>query len=207
MRGRPLSFDRDRALDAALRLFWERGYDTTSVAELTEAMGITAPSLYAAFGDKRRLFAEATDRYQASYGAFADRALTEEPTARAAVERLLRDAAVAYVTPRQPRGCLVISSATNCTPASADIREDLRRRRQANLRALQRVIARDITVGRLPADTDAHQLALFYAATLQGMSQQARDGATRNDLLAIAEAGLRAWPDPSPPAAEQARSS
>jgi AcrR family transcriptional regulator len=198
MRGRPLGFDREQALDTALRLFWERGYDTTSITELTRAMGISAPSLYAAFGDKRRLFVEATDRYQASYGAFADRALTEEPTARAAVERLLCEAANAYVTPHQPRGCLVLTSATNCTPASAEVHDDLRRRRQTNLRALQRAVTRDITVGRLPADTDAHQLALFYGAILQGMSQQARDGGTRNELLGVAEASLDAWPDPKP---------
>jgi AcrR family transcriptional regulator len=189
-----LSFDRDLALDRALRLFWQHGYDTTSVAELTEAMGITAPSLYTAFGDKRRLFLEAADRYQATYAAYAAIAITEEPTAQAAITRLLRESAREYTKPRQPRGCLVISAALNCTPASDEVSDDLRRRRKATQDIMERIIRRDTTARMLPADTDPHGLAAFYFTTLQGMSQQARDGARRRDLLTVAEISLGAWP-------------
>lgn len=195
MRGRPLSFDRDQALEQAVRLFWERGYDTTSVAELTEVMGITAPSLYTAFGDKRRLFLEAVDRYEGTYGAFAKRALSEEPTAHEAISRLLRDAARQYTHPGHPRGCLVITAATNCTATSEEIRGDLLRRRQTNLNALEKMFRRDLAAGLIAPRTNARDLALFYAATLQGMSQQARDGASRRDLLAITEISLQAWPN------------
>ncbi len=101
-RGRPRSFDRATALEKALMAFWENGYEATSVSDLTRAMDIGAPSLYAAFGDKRSLFEEVVQVYGARYGAFTERALAEEPTARAAVERTLREAAVEYTAPGRP---------------------------------------------------------------------------------------------------------
>jgi AcrR family transcriptional regulator len=193
-KGRPRSFDRDAALQSALLVFWEHGYDATPVTLLTEAMGIGAPSLYAAFGDKRTLFEAALDRYLHTYGAFAHRALVEEPTARSGVERLLREAAVAYTGRGHPPGCLLGSAATNCTPQSAEVKSHLRDLRAQGDRALEQKIATATGAGELPADTDAHALATFYGATLQGMGAQARDGATRADLDAIATAALRAWP-------------
>src|SRR5689334_22879157 len=95
-RGRPRSFDRERALDVALRAFWQRGFDAVSVADLTVAMGITPPSLYAAFGDKKALFREVVDRYQETYGAFFGRALDAEPSVRDGLRAALRAAAIAY---------------------------------------------------------------------------------------------------------------
>src|SRR3954453_601461 len=94
--GRPRTFDREQALGSAVDVFWHHGYDATSVALLSQAMRITTPSLYSAFGDKRTVFFEALDRYLATYGAFTGRALTEEPTAQRAITRLLRDAADSY---------------------------------------------------------------------------------------------------------------
>jgi AcrR family transcriptional regulator len=195
--GRPRSFDRDEALEAAITVFWEHGYEATSIALLTGALGIGTPSLYAAFGDKRTLFLEALDRYLDTYGAFTRRALAEEPNARAGVERLLREAAAAYTRPGRPPGCLLITAATNCSPQSADIAAHLRRLRAASLRALRDSIAAAARAGEVPAGTDAHALASFYSAVLQGMSARARDGATRPDLEQIAEAALRTWP-PAP---------
>jgi AcrR family transcriptional regulator len=192
--GRPRSFDRDEALEAAMAVFWEHGYDATSIAMLTRELEIGAPSLYAAFGDKRALFLQALERYIHTYGAFSDRALAEEPNARHAVERLLGEAAAAYTRPERPRGCLLITAATNCSPQSADIAARLRELRAADTRALEDKIAAAARAGELPADTDAHALATFYAAVLQGMSAQARDGSSRSDLEQIAEAALEAWP-------------
>ena len=193
-RGRPRGFDRDTALTAALRAFWEHGFEATSLADLTKAMGITAPSLYAAFGDKRALFHEVVEAYGRSHGAFSERALAEEPTIRRGVARMLREAAHAYTDPAHPRGCLVISAAINCTPGSADIETFLRDRRNANVRGIEERIRADVAGGILPAGTDARALAVFTGAALQGMSQQARDGASTADLTAIADATLRAWP-------------
>jgi AcrR family transcriptional regulator len=179
-----------------MRAFWEHGFEATSIAELTKAMGIGAPSLYAAFGDKKTLFREVVAAYQRTYGAFAMRALAEEPTARQGVARLLREAATEYTDSRHPRGCLVISAATNCSPDSIDVEDFLRRLRNANVRELERRIRADIKAGELPSDTDPKALATYTAAVLQGMSQQARDGATRAQLEAVAEAAMRAWPQP-----------
>ncbi|MET8863453.1 TetR/AcrR family transcriptional regulator [Nonomuraea sp. NPDC004580] len=185
-------FDRDEALESALRTFWQHGYEATSVATLTTAMGINPPSLYAAFGDKRRLFEESVQRYQETYGAFAARALTDEPTAREAVERVLRDAAHEYSRADHPHGCMIISAAVNCE--SAEVVELLRGFREATKAAIRQRIDDDVSAGRLPPGTDTDGLATFYAAIIQGMSTQARDGASLRELLAVADRAMAAWP-------------
>ncbi|MFE7095546.1 TetR/AcrR family transcriptional regulator [Streptomyces erythrochromogenes] len=191
-RGRPRSFDRDAALDKAMTAFWERGYEATSISDLTSSIGVSAPSLYAAFGDKRKLFDEVVAVYGSRYGDFAGVALAQEPTARAAVERILREAARIYTDPAHPPGCMVISAATNTT--SEEVAQALRTRRNAGLELFERRIRADVAAGALPADTDARALARYAGAVLQGMSQQSRDGATREELEAVAERALLAWP-------------
>lgn len=193
-RGRPRSFDRQAALEQAALTFWEHGYEATSISDLTAALGIGAPSLYAAFGDKRQLFQEAVASYQQTHGSFTAKALEEEPTAREAITRMLHEAAAEYTSPDHPRGCLVISAAQNCSAASADVEESLRAIRNTNVAALESRIQSDIDTGALPPTANARTLALFTAATIQGMSQQSRDGATQADLTAIATAALKAWP-------------
>lgn len=191
-RGRPRSFDRATALDRALMAFWEHGYEATSVADLTRVMGIGTPSLYAAFGDKRTLFEEVVRVYTATYGAFGDRALAEEPTARAAVERTLREAAATYTDPAHPYGCLVAHAATNC--GSPEVARPLRELRTAGIAALESRIRADLAAGRLPSGADAAALARHTAAMTQGMSQQARDGASREEMEALAEIAMDIWP-------------
>ncbi|MFG2788522.1 TetR/AcrR family transcriptional regulator [Streptomyces sp. NPDC048419] len=191
-RGRPRSFDRETALEKALMAFWEHGYEATSVSDLTRVMGIGAPSLYAAFGDKRALFEEVVTSYDRRYGSFADRALAEEPTARAAVERMLREAAAEYTAPGRPHGCLVVHAATNCT--SPEIEESLRERRNADIAAFESRMKAGIAAGELPAGTNAAALARHTGAVMQGMSQQARDGASREELVALAEIAMTIWP-------------
>ncbi|MFL6074912.1 MAG: TetR/AcrR family transcriptional regulator [Mycobacteriales bacterium] len=193
--GRPRAFDRDAALDSALTLFWRHGYEATSLAELTRAMGINPPSLYAAFGDKRALFTEAVDRYQRLHGYFSVRALDEEPTARAGIERLLREAAGIYADPGHPPGCMIITAATNCGPQHADVQDEMRGHRETLRRLFTERIAADVAAGLLPHDTDPDALGRFYAATMQAMSAQARDGATVEELDRIATLALRAWPE------------
>ncbi|MFI7298052.1 TetR/AcrR family transcriptional regulator [Streptomyces sp. NPDC050121] len=191
-RGRPRSFDRAAALEKAVLAFWRHGYEATSVSDLTRIMGIGAPSLYAAFGDKRALFEEVVNVYGDTYGSFAGRALAEEPTARAAVERLLREAAVEFTHPRHPYGSLVIHAATNCT--TPEVEDALRRRRGAALAAVERRIAAGVAAGELPQGTDTGALARAVGAVFQGMSHQARDGASREQLEAVAEIALSIWP-------------
>ncbi|MEU9289706.1 TetR/AcrR family transcriptional regulator [Streptomyces sp. NPDC048275] len=191
-RGRPRSFDRRTALEKATLAFWEHGYEATSVSDLTRVMGIGAPSLYAAFGDKQTLFEEAVRAYDTTYGSFGDRALAEEPTVRGAVERMLREAAAEYTDPRHPHGCLVIHAAINCT--TPEVEESLRARRNATIAAFESRMSAGIAAGELPADTDAAALARHTGAMIQGMSQQARDGATKEELEAVAELAMAIWP-------------
>ena len=192
-KGRPRGFDRDQALEAALLEFWRHGYEATSIAALTKAMGINPPSLYAAFGDKRRLFSAAVERYAVTHGDYGARALGQ-PTARGVVETMLRLAATEYTEAGHPPGCLVIDGATNTSEASQDVAEELRAYREGTKQAIAERIAADVDAGRLPPQTDAPALATFYATLIQGMSTQARDGASEQDLQRVADVALAAWP-------------
>jgi TetR/AcrR family transcriptional regulator, copper-responsive repressor len=198
-RGRPRAFDRDDALEKAMLLFWKRGYDATSVADLASGLGINPPSLYAAFGDKRSLFLEAVERYADRYGSFLPKALQEGATAYQAIERMLHDAAEMYSLPDCPRGCMVISAATNCTPASAGIADDLRARRVASHGAILARLKKGLGDGDLPDTADVGALADFYAATLYGLSALARDGASREALEGIAAQAMLIWPKQAAP--------
>lgn len=197
-RGRPLSFDRDQALEQAMHVFWQRGYEAASISELTAAMGITAPSLYTAFGDKERLFLEAIERYATGPGGGYPRALEEEPTAYLAIKRCLEEAAEELTRPCHPKGCMVVMAATNCSEASAHIQAALAKRRAASDAGVRCRIEHGISSGELPADTDAESLANFYATVFRGMSMQATDGASRESLLATAAVALKAWPKAAP---------
>ncbi|MFF8591845.1 TetR/AcrR family transcriptional regulator [Streptomyces sp. NPDC015220] len=196
-RGRPRSFDRETALVQATLLFWKHGYEGTSISDLTAAMGISPPSLYAAFGDKRALFTEVVDRYGSTFGAFMENALTQESDPRAGFARMLDEAAVSYTDPGHPAGCLVISAATNYSPQTADIEQDMRARRVANVGAFETRLRDAEARGSLPEGTDTRALAVYFAAVVQGMSQQARDGATTAELRRTAEYAMAAWPEPS----------
>jgi AcrR family transcriptional regulator len=194
-RGRPRTFDREAALWAAIRLFWERGFEATSLGELTVAMGIRPGSLYAAFGDKKALFREAVEVYGRSpVGSFPARALAEEPTARGAVSRILREAAAIYADPSHPPGCLAISAATNVTVHDDEIAKFLRDVRNAGVAAIEERLRRAEGEGELRAGTDAPALASYFATIVQGLSQRARDGADVDELSQVAELALTAWP-------------
>ena len=183
------------ALDAATRLFWERGYEATSIGELTAAMGIRPGSLYAAFGDKMSLFKEVVQHYgRSAVGAFVGVALDEEASARTAFARILREAADIYPDPSHPAGCLTISAATNVASAGDEAEAFLRDLRNRNLAAFEARLRKARDDGELPDSTDPHRLAAFFAAVIQGMSQRARDGATADELRATADLALGVWP-------------
>ena len=193
-RGRPLSFDRDAALETAMHVFWERGYEAASISDLTSAMGITPPSLYTAFGDKEQLFLEAIERYALGYGSAGARALDEEQTARGAIERWLLEAANELTQPCHPKGCMVVMAATNCSAAAERVQDALLLRRTEAIANVGRRIQGGIDGGELPPDTDAKDLANFYATIYQGMSMQAKDGATHESLMATVRTAMRSWP-------------
>lgn len=205
--GRPLSFDREAALDAAMRLFWRHGYEATSIAELTQAMGITPPSLYGAFGDKRRLFLEAVDRYLGGGAIAVIRTIDEAETGHEAARALLTAAALGDTGEDTPPGCLLASSLVSSSAVAAEVREELaeiRRRIEAALRAR---IEDDIRAGRAPRHCDAEALAGHVFAVVQGMSTLAKDGAGRDKLLRIVDQAMAGWPAPiSDPGAGRRRS-
>ena len=192
--GRPLSFDREAALTKAMHLFWQHGYETTSVAELTAAMGITPPSLYTAFGDKKRLFLETIDRYTNGGAVTAIGLIHDAASARDAAMAMLRGSAIAFTGADTPAGCLVASAAVSGSDAAADVRAHLARFRLDIEIALRDKTKTDIAAGRLPPGTNAPALAAMTMAVIQGMSTLAKDGADRSKLLAIAETALQSWP-------------
>jgi AcrR family transcriptional regulator len=192
-KGRPREFDADEALDRALEVFWRKGYEGASLAELTEAMGINRPSLYAAFGNKEALFRRAFDRYADGPAAYTREAL-KAPTAREVAERLLRGAADALTDPSYPPGCLGVMGALTCGEAAESIREELCARRAAFEKELTQRLERAKGESDLPADTDCADLARLVMTITQGMSVQAASGATRADLRKVAEMALKVWP-------------
>ena len=194
VRGRPREFDADKALDRAMRVFWRKGFLGASLTDLTRAMRVSRPSLYAAFGDKERLYLEAVELYKSGLGN-SGRILAAETTARAAIERLLEASAIELTnTKDHPPGCLVVASAINGSPQSAHLQAALRGCRLEAEARITAKIKRGIRDGELPPRTNAAALGKFYMTVMQGMTIQARDGATQKELLAVARAAMLQWP-------------
>jgi AcrR family transcriptional regulator len=192
-RGRPREFDRAEALNRAMNVFWARGYEGASVDDLTAAMGINKPSLYAAFGSKQALFREAISLYERTEGVPVQRALDDAPTARAGIEAALRCNARAYTRPRRPRGCMVVLSSLLGASENETVRQFLARGRRASETAMRRRIERGIREGDVPSGADPARIAAFYTTVTQGLSIQARDGASEAALNAIVDAAMGAW--------------
>ncbi len=191
-RGRPRAFDRDAALDHAVRLFWRKGYEATSVRDLGDEIGIGQPSLYNAFGGKRALFGEAVRVYDQRYGGLIEVALADEPTAARAIRRILAEAPARYTQDGLPRGCLVAGGDAGAD--DADVHDLLAQVRAEKARELTTKINADRRSGELPADTDAEALAGYVMTVLNGLAQRARDGATRQELEKIAAIAVTVVP-------------
>lgn len=194
-RGRPRSFDRNTALLSAVRVFRERGYDGTTLADLQEAMGgLSPPSLYAAFGSKEQLFKEAVTAYVASTGQ-AGRCALEAPglSTREAIEQVLRANVDEITKPGEPSGCMLVLGAINGTPESAAACEHLHDIRAEARRSIARRIKRGVREGDVPRGIDVEGLATFVTAFLHGLSIQARDGASRAVLNAAVDRAMLAW--------------
>ncbi len=194
--GRPASFDRDVVLEKAMLAFWESGYETTSINDLTAAMEITAPSLYAAFGDKKRLFLEAMRRYAGDPDDLAA-ALALAPTARDAVAGMIEDAATHFTGEATPRGCLLASATATGSKDAAEVRAAVAQVRASIRAVVAHRIRMDMAEGSLPPDTDSGCLADLAITVIQGLSVMARDGANREALTAVARASMTGWPCPS----------
>jgi AcrR family transcriptional regulator len=193
-RGRPRTFDPDTALRQALDLFWERGYEGTSLNDLAQAMGIASASIYACFGSKENLFRKVMALYGATAGEPPRRALREQPTARTAIHEMLRATADQVTGTDTPHHCMLILAAPTGAVENHAVREFLAERRRGQLSTIKDRLGRGVTDGDLtapPAGLDA--IARYYTTVVQGLSVQARDGATRAELETVITCAMAAW--------------
>jgi AcrR family transcriptional regulator len=185
-RGRPPAFDRNQVLARAAETFWRLGYEGASIADLTEAMGITPQSLYAAFGSKADLYKESLAHYRQTAGAFTARVLTEEWNAADAFVRLLRESAREFCKAGRPHGCMISTATLACASENLPVADHVAGLRAGALKLFRDRIERGITEGHFRPDTDAAALARYLGAIIQGMSVQARDGASEEELASLA---------------------
>jgi AcrR family transcriptional regulator len=193
-RGRPRSFDRDEALRQAQELFWSRGYEGVTLADLQEAMGgITAPSFYAAFGSKEKLFRETIELHRRCDGSAPAKALIGGATARESIEGMLRAAAEGFSQPGKPSGCMLVIGAMNCTQANRGIADYMRDERMQRYPFIRQRLQRAVREGDLPKRVDLNALVTFYVTVLDGLALQARDGVARKALMSAVDAAMAAW--------------
>jgi len=197
--GRPRSFDRDQALDAAMRVFWKQGYEGASLTALTAAMGINRPSLYAAFGDKAGLFREAVARYGIGPGRYVRRALGQ-PRARQVAEMLLRGTVAMATDTANPGGCLWVQGALVASTEGEPIRQEMAAVRERGIARMRDRFDRARREGDLPSSTDVPALTLFLVSMMNGLAVQASGGHSREALNSAVDVALKIWPtgaDPS----------
>lgn len=193
--GRPREFCTEQALSAALKVFWRKGFDGASLSDLTEAMGITKPSLYCAFGNKEQLFVQALDLYEREKLAFIDEALSA-PTAKEVAERLLFSGADVHTADPDTPGCLGVRSILSCSagPASESVKQEIVKRRFGFETKLRERFDRAKAEGDLSPDCDTTALTMFVTTLAQGIALQAGSGANRAQLYAVIEMALQSWP-------------
>jgi len=192
-RGRPRAFDPDAALERAMHVFWAKGYEGASLSDLTRAMRINRPSLYAAFGNKEQLFRKALDRYISGPLAYFGEALAA-PKARDVIEQIFLGAARMAGDPRFPSGCLMVQGALAVGNSAGSVRKEAAGRRAAGEVALRRRLRRAKREGDLPKKSDPTELARYVITVLQGMAVQGAGGASPAQLRRVAQMALRAWP-------------
>jgi AcrR family transcriptional regulator len=190
-RGRPRVFDMDEALDKALTIFWARGYEGASIAELTETIGVNKPSLYAAFGNKEELFYKALMRYASGPVAFVNDVLNQT-TARKVAETFLVRAAEFLTDPQHPKGCMIVQGALSSGESAELVRNTLINFRKSYEKKLEDRFTKAIVDGDLPSEANPKSLAKYLATLHQGMSVQATSGATKAELLDIANIAMKA---------------
>lgn len=192
-KGRPREFNAEQALTAALRVFWSKGYEGASLSDLTAAMGITRPSLYAAFGNKEALFRKALDLYEREKLAYVSEALAA-PTARQVAERMLRGSLANQTSENEPKGCLGVISSVACGAEAESIREHVIERRASSHQAIIDRFERARAEGDLPSHIDVQGLTSYLLAILQGMAVQAGSGVSAEELEPMIATCLAVWP-------------
>lgn len=193
LRGRPRVFDMDEALDKALEIFWKRGYEGASIAELTETLGINKPSLYAAFGNKEELFNKTLSRYVAGPVAFIQEAINQ-PSAYEVAQSFLTKAVEFFTDTKHPKGCLIVQAALSVSADSLLVQDLLTKYRYSYEQQLAKRFEKAKEEGDLPTDANAETLAKFLSTLHQGMSVQVTSGASKEELMQVVEFALKSWP-------------
>lgn len=188
--GRPIGFDRDAALEAAMLLFWERGFEGTSMADLTQAMGLNPSSIYAAFGDKHALFSAAVRRYMGIRAQYATKAL-EEPTLKRVIRALFNNTVAFLTTPGHPPTCMTLAGAAGCSLEAKPARDLMREIRKQNQIAIRERLLKARKSGELPKDINADDYARYLSSIIAGLSIQAANGATKQELKRTAQMAVR----------------
>lgn len=189
-RGRPRAFDRDEALDRAVEVFWAKGFGPTSVEDLTAQMGISPPSLYAAFGNKHDLFMLALDRYADTVGGLPTRTFAEASDLRSAIRGLFDTTINCATSENRPRGCLLVSVASEMASRDSEVRKKLSQGYAARVGAISERIAAEQEKGRLPMHPAAEKLAKMIISVTHGLVARARMGASRSELAELADGFL-----------------
>ena len=192
-RGRPKCFNESKALETAMFLFWEYGYEATSISDLTRALNITAPSLYGTFGDKASLFEKCVDYYLQHEACPIGVLLQSGKTAKISIELFLYDNIKRLVQEHKPKGCMVVVATMNCSQENVALQTQLKERRYQTREKIYRRIVEGQKAGEISEDADLNHLTDFYCTILQGMTIQARDGASLEDLELIVKYAIKAW--------------
>jgi AcrR family transcriptional regulator len=193
-RGRPRLLDREAGLEIASRLFWQHGYEGTSISQLTQSMGIAPPSLYATYGSKEELYKQALDHVISQQASRRNEVLQSKLPAYDALRFYLTDVVGGISDPDKPRGCMVSTAILQHGQDAESVARDVAARREASIKLLRERFDRAVEEGDLPDGTDTDTLARFYGAVVQGMSAQACDGACSERLKRLVEVALSAWP-------------
>jgi AcrR family transcriptional regulator len=188
--GRPISFDKDAALESAMLLFWEHGFEGTSMAGLTRAMGLNPSSIYAAFGDKHALFSLAVKRYMQIRAQYATKAL-EEPTLEKVIRALFDNTVAFLTTPGHPPTCMTLAGAMGCSVDAAPARDLLTQIRKQNQVAIRERLLKARKSGELSKDVNVDDYTRYLSSILAGLSLQAANGSTKAELKRTAQMALR----------------
>ncbi|WP_184727969.1 TetR/AcrR family transcriptional regulator [Saccharopolyspora phatthalungensis] len=194
--GRPRAFDEHEVLERAMHLFWEKGFDTTSMSDLVRATGINSPSIYGAFGSKEQLYLRAVGLYTEIEGGLTARAMSEHGTAKAAIEAMLKQHVVLFTRFDSPRGCLIVMGAANASSAGEEVRNLLVRHRAEIGETIRARIVRAVEDGELPSSSDPAALAQLYHGFLNGLSIQISDGIPPEVLCLAIDNLMAGWGAP-----------